>query len=340
MKTPGRGADSALSDDFNENPSNPVQEKWGLIPIPWAYELRNRPRDFIVLLVLTSFANRVTRKAFPSISTISEMSGVRRDHVSRSLTALEKGGYITRKIRPRQSSEYTLMVGYPKNGIPTQGYPTQGCLQRGAGVPVSGDEGYPAQVTENYPSNYPTGTIKPTARVNALGVGEKPTEDGSDRNGSPQRSPREQKLPDPHQLAAYKLLDDAFAVVSEHHDLALSRQAWRNRNKAAALDLVRQGKTVEQVCDMLRAAYAGAGGGFYSGIVMLAKLAEHWPAIARADASGGASPAAKRAAADYVARNGRVDARDEEPLPDYLLDAIERHERDFGIKAAEGRAAL
>lgn len=120
------------------------------------------------------------------------------------------------------------------------------------------------------------------------------------------RAPRQQKIPNPHELAAHQLLDAAFAVVVEHHELALSRQAWRDRNKAAALDFVRQGKSAEQVCDMLRAAYSGAGAGFYAGIVMLGKLAEHWPAIARADDSGGATPAAKAAAAAYMARNARV----------------------------------
>ncbi len=120
------------------------------------------------------------------------------------------------------------------------------------------------------------------------------------------RTPRQQRLPDPHELAAHQLLDAAFAVVTEHHELALSRKAWRDRNKTAALDFVRQGKTVEQVCDILRAAYSGAGGGFYTGIVMLGKLAEHWPAIARADDSGGASPAARAAAKSYMARNARV----------------------------------
>lgn len=127
-----------------------------------------------------------------------------------------------------------------------------------------------------------------------------------DPTPSKSRTPRQQRLPDPHELAAHQLLDAAFDVVIGKHDLAMSRIAWRTRNKAAALDFVRQGKTAGQVCDMLRSAYSGAGGGFYSGIVMLGKLAEHWPAIARADDSGGASPAAKKVAADYVARNARV----------------------------------
>ncbi|NNM92085.1 MAG: helix-turn-helix domain-containing protein [Candidatus Eremiobacteraeota bacterium] len=331
MITPSREADTALNNDFTVVPSSPLREKWALIPMPWARELRSRPRDLVILLTIASFAHRVTRKAFPSVATIAEISGVRRDHVSRSLTALEKGGYLTRRIRSRQSSEYTLAVGYPANGTPTQGYPTQGyptqgCLPRGSGIPALGDQASPARVAHNYLDNHQTGTIKPTARVDAHGVGEKPTEDGSESDGVGSRHPRQQKLPDPHQLAAHQLLDAAFAVVSEHHDLALSRQAWRNRNKAAALDLVRQGKTSEQVCDMLRAAYSGAGGGFYGGIVMLAKLAEHWPAIARGGNLGGASPAA----AAYMARNGRLDSGDDEPMPQYIREAIELHDRDFG----------
>ena len=118
------------------------------------------------------------------------------------------------------------------------------------------------------------------------------------------RTPRQQKIPDPHQIAAYQLLDAVYPVVVEHHEIALSRQAWRDRNKAAALDFVRQGKTSQQVLERLRAAYSGAGGGFYGGIVMLAKLAEHWAAIGRDD-SGGVSTSAQKSAIEYLERNGR-----------------------------------
>jgi hypothetical protein len=79
--------------------------------------------------------------------------------------------------------------------------------------------------------------------------------------------------------SAYRLLDNAYAVVAEHKDLAMSRQKWRSANKAAALDLLDVGKTGEQVVDMLSVAYLHPSAELYRGITMLAKLAEHWPRL-------------------------------------------------------------
>jgi hypothetical protein len=82
---------------------------------------------------------------------------------------------------------------------------------------------------------------------------------------------------------AWLILDEAWSVIEQAHpDLAMSRTAWRQRNKAAALDLVRLEKTPEDVVGMLKIAYENAlakDRGMHM-IVMLGALAEKWHMLA------------------------------------------------------------
>lgn len=96
-------------------------------------------------------------------------------------------------------------------------------------------------------------------------------------DGSPKQPPL---LGRPSDIAAYRILDAAWPVISAQHDLAIKQKAWRQHNKRAAVELADAGKTPEDVVAMLEAAY-GPGSRFYGGITTLAKLAEHWPKLAQ-----------------------------------------------------------
>jgi hypothetical protein len=72
------------------------------------------------------------------------------------------------------------------------------------------------------------------------------------------RKPRQQTLglsAGDHAGAA-KILEAAWAIVFEQNpDIAISQRGWKTRNKAAAVDLHRVGKTPAQVVAALRTAY-------------------------------------------------------------------------------------
>lgn len=125
--------------------------------------------------------------------------------------------------------------------------------------------------------------------------------------GSGDSAPRQPRLPvgQPSDIVAYRILDAAWPVVSRQHDIAMSRDTWRKRNKAAAVDLAELGKMPADVVEMLRLAYEHPEGKrFYGGIVMLAKLAEHWPKLVALDSEGEDQSETRRAIArgDFLPR--------------------------------------
>lgn len=65
------------------------------------------PHAVTVYLVIKSYTNYSTGRAFPSIETIVEKSGISDSQVKRELITLEKFGYITKK-RIGRRNEYTL----------------------------------------------------------------------------------------------------------------------------------------------------------------------------------------------------------------------------------------
>ena len=90
------------------------------------------------------------------------------------------------------------------------------------------------------------------------------------------------KKPSVVDLAAYKIMDAALPVILAHGEIGFTQKAWRQRNKAAAADLVELGRTPEDVVAMLEVAYASK---FYNGITTLAKLQEHWPKLVAIDSA-------------------------------------------------------
>lgn len=65
------------------------------------------PHAVTVYLVIKAYTNWKTGKAFPSIETISEKSGVSRAQVVRSLAALTAKGYLD-KVKAGRKNNYTL----------------------------------------------------------------------------------------------------------------------------------------------------------------------------------------------------------------------------------------
>jgi len=108
------------------------------------------------------------------------------------------------------------------------------------------------------------------------------------------RKPRSHE-PTRADLAAYAILTAAYAIVTEHHTLGMTMTTWKQRNKAAALDLVRLGKTPADVTAMLEAAYADQ---FARNTVMLAKLQELWPKIESRMQNGPGPPRSDLASVD------------------------------------------
>ncbi len=326
MNSPSRLGDSASSERSSPRLSEPapVERFAARVPTRWVRELRGRPTELAVLIALAAFADRDGR-CWPSTTTIGEEAGVDTNRVGRIISALARRGYVMRELRAGKSSIYQLQFAAPHLATGVDNTPPATI----EGIPPAMVDGIPPATVDGYPPQSPavgslpgtlpgnlTNEATPSARVDARDDATERTEDGNERGVRYRRQPRQQKLPDPHQIAAYQLLDAVYPVVVEHHEIALSRQAWRDRNKSAALDFVRQGKTSQQVLERLQAAYSGAGGGFYGGIVMLAKLAEHWGAIGRA----APQPTAPKP--------------DDDSLPDYLIAAAELHKRDFGSAAA------
>jgi hypothetical protein len=65
------------------------------------------PYAVTVYLVIKSFTNFTTGRAFPSVETIVEKSGISDKQVKRCLVTLEESGYITREKKGR-NNVYTL----------------------------------------------------------------------------------------------------------------------------------------------------------------------------------------------------------------------------------------
>lgn len=88
---------------------------------------------------------------------------------------------------------------------------------------------------------------------------------------------RMRATPSDGDLAAYALLDAAWGVVKAHVDIPMAEKTWRSRNKAAALDLLGAGKTVDSVAKMLTVAYEHpAARKYYGTMSRLDRLAEAW----------------------------------------------------------------
>ncbi len=65
------------------------------------------PYAFTVYLVIKAFTNWKTGKAFPSVDTIAEKSGISKRQVINSLSALIEAGYLD-KVKVGRKNNYTL----------------------------------------------------------------------------------------------------------------------------------------------------------------------------------------------------------------------------------------
>lgn len=99
---------------------------------------------------------------------------------------------------------------------------------------------------------------------------------GEAEGGRPARSTHSRAGPSVEDLAAYAIRDAAYAVIVEHVPVALSASDWKLRNKRAAAQLVRSGRTTEEVCERLLRAYTDPLSRFYGGIADLDALIRHW----------------------------------------------------------------
>jgi hypothetical protein len=100
---------------------------------------------------------------------------------------------------------------------------------------------------------------------------------------------RARKEPSPADLAAWKILDAAFAEIVENvPDLGVTEKGWRQRNKSGALELVDRGRTPAEVAAMLLVAHRHpTAKRFWRHLNRLDKLAENWSRLAEINAATG-----------------------------------------------------
>lgn len=94
------------------------------------------------------------------------------------------------------------------------------------------------------------------------------------------KSKKARKIPSEGDIAAWRLCDAAFKIVSGCHTLAMSSKTWRTRNANQARSLLGAGKTHDEIIAVLDFALTDPKASrWYGKITMLSKLAEHWPNI-------------------------------------------------------------
>ena len=109
----------------------------------------------------------------------------------------------------------------------------------------------------------------------------------------PQSPPRSKKPEDEIKrrltIMAANICAAAWKVISEEHDMPLTKSKWTQRNMRPARDLAEAGRTPVEVADMLLRAYAyeSRGTRWYANITDLNKLIDKWPMIAKIEPEEG-----------------------------------------------------
>jgi hypothetical protein len=131
---------------------------------------------------------------------------------------------------------------------------------------------YPLKPGQDYA---PTNKLSPKTHTEAAG---------------PPRQTRMKMGPGEGDLAAYELLTACYAAIRERVDVPISQRTWKQRNKAGALELLANGKTVAQCIAMLAVAHTHPEAAkYYGSLHRLDKLAEAWPKLADFAGKKGAS---------------------------------------------------
>lgn len=102
------------------------------------------PKERFIYMVLSRYANSVTKECFPSITTLAKKTGYGRATVIESIKSLVKKGYLIKENRVdgrgQQNNLYTILpINQAFKGSPVENYP-------------SSVENYPSSV-QNYPSS-------------------------------------------------------------------------------------------------------------------------------------------------------------------------------------------
>ena len=141
-------------------------ERWAHVPAWWLPLLRGRPTATLVLIALTTHADKAG-KCWPKIETIAAETGIKRSHVSEALADLRDAGLVRWRQRYKLPSDYRIALkavfpaehrpgrangngALPETGTPGAGTPelgVSGTGNRATRVPDSGPPQQPSEQT-------------------------------------------------------------------------------------------------------------------------------------------------------------------------------------------------
>lgn len=152
MNPPARGLPLNDTTGATSDPTTSPRLRFGKVFEGWFRILRGNVRNVYVALTLYADSNG---RCFPSKKILSEVVGIREDHIREALRELEARGVVVTEQRNGRSSVYRLLPvekGGPISG-PLHNKGNQ--IQVSQGGPTTGGGGGPISGPHNRPRNVP-----------------------------------------------------------------------------------------------------------------------------------------------------------------------------------------